>query len=161
MTLRPAARSRHPLVPGIGLDAVVEWRGGRVVRIGLEASRGESSWPQEAGEFQRWIDGWNAGRPEQFAPDLLAWDILPARTAEILRTLVGVPFGSALTYGELAAMCGIPRGAQAVGQAMARNPFPLVVPCHRVLPRSGGVGEYSGGGSEVKRLLLAHEGVIR
>lgn len=131
---------------------------GRVVRIGLDASREEASRPQEARTFQRWIDGWNAGRPEPFAPGLLAWEILPPRTAEILRTLVEVPFGSVLTYGELAARCGIPRGAQAVGQAMARNPFPLIVPCHRVLPRTGGLGEYSAGGADVKRLLLAHEG---
>jgi len=128
------------------------------VGIGLEASRGGGARSREAEELQNWIDGWNAGHPEAFAPGLLAWDILPPRTAEILRALVEVPFGNVVTYGELAARCGIPRGAQAVGQAMARNPFPLVVPCHRVLPRTGGLGEYSAGGADVKRLLLAHEG---
>ncbi len=74
---------------------------------------------------------------------------------ETLRAEVGP--GHVVTYGGLAAKVGRPRAARAVGSACATNPVPLVVPCHRVLPGSGGVGSYAGGPA-IKRLLLAHEG---
>jgi methylated-DNA-[protein]-cysteine S-methyltransferase len=67
--------------------------------------------------------------------------------------------GHVVTYGELATRVGHPRAARAVGTACATNPIPLVVPCHRVLPGSGGVGNY-GGGPERKRRLLVHEGAL-
>jgi methylated-DNA-[protein]-cysteine S-methyltransferase len=65
--------------------------------------------------------------------------------------------GEAVTYRELATRIGHPGAARAVGSACATNPVPIIVPCHRVLPGSGGVGSY-GGGPPVKRMLLAHEG---
>ena len=64
-----------------------------------------------------------------------------------------------MTYGELAARVGHPKAARAIGTACATNPVPIIVPCHRVLPGSGGVGNY-GGGPERKRALLAHEGAL-
>jgi methylated-DNA-[protein]-cysteine S-methyltransferase len=66
--------------------------------------------------------------------------------------------GQTVFYGALAERAGHPRAARAVGTAMARNPVPLVVPCHRVLPGSGGIGAY-GGGPERKRALLELEGL--
>jgi methylated-DNA-[protein]-cysteine S-methyltransferase len=66
--------------------------------------------------------------------------------------------GETVTYGELAARSGNPKASRAVGTACARNPVPIVVPCHRVLPGSGGIGNYAGG-PERKRTLLALEGV--
>jgi methylated-DNA-[protein]-cysteine S-methyltransferase len=74
----------------------------------------------------------------------------------LLRADVGP--GEVVTYGGLAAKIGRPKAARAVGSACATNPVPIIVPCHRVVPGSGGVGSY-GGGPERKRLLLAHEGV--
>jgi methylated-DNA-[protein]-cysteine S-methyltransferase len=77
------------------------------------------------------------------------------RTAlETLREEVGP--GDVVTYGKLAARLGRPRAARAVGSACAINPVPIIVPCHRVLPGSGGVGGYAGG-PERKRRLLALE----
>ncbi len=67
--------------------------------------------------------------------------------------------GETVTYGELAARAGNPRAARAVGTACARNPVPIVVPCHRVLPGSGGIGNY-GGGPARKRALLELEGAV-
>jgi len=71
-----------------------------------------------------------------------------------------VPWGETVTYGELAAMAGRPRAARAVGTAMASNPVPLLVPCHRVLAANG-LGGYGGadGRPDLKRALLALEGV--
>lgn len=69
-----------------------------------------------------------------------------------------IPFGQTRTYQQLAENCGRPRAARAVGQAMARNRVPLVIPCHRVLGANGGMGGYSGPGALVtKRELLSHE----
>ena len=80
------------------------------------------------------------------------------RTAlETLRAQVGP--GDVVTYGTLAARLGHPKAARAVGTACAINPVPLIVPCHRVVPRGGGVGSYAGG-PDVKRRLLAHEGAL-
>jgi methylated-DNA-[protein]-cysteine S-methyltransferase len=76
---------------------------------------------------------------------------------ETLRREVGP--GATTAYGALAARAGFPRAARAVGTAMARNPVPLVVPCHRVLPGSGGIGGY-GGGVERKRALLQLEDAL-
>jgi methylated-DNA-[protein]-cysteine S-methyltransferase len=69
--------------------------------------------------------------------------------------------GSTMTYGEVAAAAGEPRGAQAVGQAMGANPVPLIVPCHRVLAAGGALGGFSApGGTETKRRLLVLEGAL-
>jgi methylated-DNA-[protein]-cysteine S-methyltransferase len=67
--------------------------------------------------------------------------------------------GATISYGALAARSGHPRAARAVGTACARNPVPLVVPCHRVLPSTGGVGSY-GGGVARKVALLELEGAL-
>jgi methylated-DNA-[protein]-cysteine S-methyltransferase len=74
-----------------------------------------------------------------------------------LEELRHVGAGEVVTYGELARRIDHPRAARAVGSACATNPVPIVVPCHRVVPGAGGVGSY-GGGPEIKRRLLAHEG---
>jgi methylated-DNA-[protein]-cysteine S-methyltransferase len=69
--------------------------------------------------------------------------------------------GETLSYGELAARAGRPGAARAVGRAMATNPLPIVVPCHRVLGAGGAIGGFSSpGGTRTKAQLLAREGVI-
>ena len=69
-----------------------------------------------------------------------------------------IPPGDTVTYGEIAARLGSPGAARAVGQAMGRNPIPIVIPCHRVLAANGGMGGFSGaGGLSTKRALLALE----
>ena len=77
---------------------------------------------------------------------------------KVLRKLRAFPFGRVLTYGELAARCGSPGAARAVGGALAANPLAIVIPCHRVVAASGGLGGLSGGLWR-KRRLLGHEGV--
>jgi len=98
-----------------------------------------------------------AGRRRKFTVpvDLSA---APPFHGKVLRALARIPYGQTVTYGELAARAGRPHGARAVGQAMACNPVPLVVPCHRVVASGGGLGGY-GGGLDLKRRLLGLEGV--
>ena len=79
---------------------------------------------------------------------------------KVLTRLEKVPRGKVVTYGGLARSAGKPRAARATGSACATNPVPLVVPCHRVVPSGGGVGNY-GGGPELKEWLLRMEGAIQ
>lgn len=77
----------------------------------------------------------------------------PFRRA-VLETLArDVRRGQTIRYGELAARTGRPRAARAAGTACATNPVPIVIPCHRVLPSTGGVGNYGGGAPRKVRLL--------
>jgi methylated-DNA-[protein]-cysteine S-methyltransferase len=88
----------------------------------------------------------------------LDWGGVDARHRHVLQTLAGAaPFGRTVTYGELGRLAGEPDPRE-VGVMMARNPLPLVVPCHRVVA-SDGLGGY-GGGIELKRRLLELEGVL-
>lgn len=75
----------------------------------------------------------------------------------VLENLALVPFGATTTYSDLAAAAGSPRAVRAAGSACATNPLPIVIGCHRVLRRDGGLGGYAGG-LAAKRLLLELEG---
>jgi methylated-DNA-[protein]-cysteine S-methyltransferase len=71
-----------------------------------------------------------------------------------------IAWGETTTYGALARKTGFPDAARAVGQAMGRNPIPIIIPCHRVLGSGGKVGGFSAfGGADTKQRLLALEGV--
>lgn len=85
---------------------------------------------------------------------------LTAFQRKVLGTLSDVaPFGKVISYGELAIAAGCENSSRAVGSAMARNPWALLVPCHRVIRRDGGIGNYSGcRGPETKAWLLQYEG---
>ena len=78
---------------------------------------------------------------------------------KVLEAAVAVPPGYVATYGEIAVRIGKPKSSRAVGQALARNPIPIVVPCHRVVAADGSLTGYSGaGGIETKAHLLRLEG---
>ena len=67
-----------------------------------------------------------------------------------------IPYGQTRTYGEIAREAGSPLAARAAGQALGANPFPIIVPCHRVVASDGGLGGF-GGGLEMKKQLLEME----
>ncbi|HEY7935077.1 MAG TPA: methylated-DNA--[protein]-cysteine S-methyltransferase [Solirubrobacteraceae bacterium] len=84
---------------------------------------------------------------------------LPPFDRDVYRAARAIAPSQTLTYGEIAEQIGRPGCAQAVGQALARNPWPIVVPCHRVLAAGGKIGGFSArGGVATKRRLLAIEG---
>jgi methylated-DNA-[protein]-cysteine S-methyltransferase len=98
------------------------------------------------------------GHPRALPVDL-ALVAAPFRHA-VLETLhESVGPGEVVTYGALASRAGRPRAYRAAATACATNPIPIFVPCHRVLPGSGGIGGY-GGGPERKRALLELEGAL-
>jgi methylated-DNA-[protein]-cysteine S-methyltransferase len=77
---------------------------------------------------------------------------------EVLEALRDIPPGEVVTYGNIAKRVGRPGAARAVGNACARNPVPIIIPCHRVVPASGGLGNYSGGeGQDTKAAILSKE----
>lgn len=85
---------------------------------------------------------------------------LPQATSlqhQVWRALTTIPAGQVRTYGEVAAMIGYGNAIRAVAQACAANPCAIIVPCHRVVPRAGGVGGYRWGTSR-KQALLTLEG---
>lgn len=100
------------------------------------------------------------GEPADLSTIVLDFGLAPPfhqRVYEVART---IPRGATLTYGEIAARLGDPGASRAVGQALGRNPIPVIVPCHRVLAAGGGSGGFSApGGIETKQRLLAVEGV--
>lgn len=76
----------------------------------------------------------------------------------VVKALCNVPYGSTISYGELAKRVGRPHAARAVGRVMAANRLPIFIPCHRVIAASGDLTGYSGGrGLETKKLLLTLE----
>lgn len=79
----------------------------------------------------------------------------------VLQVARRIPAGTVWTYRQVARAIGKPRASRAVGQALGRNPVPIVIPCHRVVASDGSLGGYSGGGGlGSKRLLLHLEGAL-
>ena len=85
------------------------------------------------------------------------WTLVHGFNRSVLLATADIPYGDVASYGEVAAAAGSPRAARAAGNALAANPIPIVVPCHRVLHADGGIGGYTGG-LETKRYLLRLEG---
>ena len=79
---------------------------------------------------------------------------------QVLEETAAIPRGETRSYGWLAYRAGSPKAARAVGQTMARNPVPLVIPCHRVVRSDGRIGHYGLGGVDNKRTLLRVEGAV-
>ena len=87
-------------------------------------------------------------------------DALPPFQRKVFEVVRTIPAGETLSYGEVAAAAGSPGAARAVGQALGQNPFPIVIPCHRVLAAGGRIGGFTAqGGVSVKAKMLAAEGV--
>jgi methylated-DNA-[protein]-cysteine S-methyltransferase len=112
--------------------------------------------PARLDDVRRQLDEYFEGRRRRFE---LRTDrqLIHGFARKVLAQTARIPYGSFLTYGEVAAEAGNPRAHRAAGSALARNPIPIVIPCHRVLRSGGLVGNY-GGGPEMKARLLAMEG---
>lgn len=114
--------------------------------------------PARVDDARRQLDEYFAGRRRRF--DLRTdRSLIHGFGRAVLAKTARIPYGSYLTYAEVAAEAGNPRAHRAAGSALARNPIPIVIPCHRVLRSGGIVGNY-GGGPEMKARLLQMEGAI-
>jgi methylated-DNA-[protein]-cysteine S-methyltransferase len=108
--------------------------------------------------LKRELEEYFAGRRHEFGIPL-DWSLTGPFGRRILEMTAAIPYGGHLSYAEVAAEAGSPRGARAAGNALGSNPIPIVIPCHRVL-RSGGVLGGYGGGPDRKRWLLELEGAL-
>ena len=128
---------------------------------GAALGSGDAGARRDRGLVERWV-----GELESyFRGERLSWTMdevglegptMSAFTRAVYETLLTVPAGVTVSYGTLAEMAGFPRASRAVGTAMATNPIPIVVPCHRVIRSDGSLGKY-GSDPAWKERLLAHE----
>jgi methylated-DNA-[protein]-cysteine S-methyltransferase len=140
-------------LPGERLESVLD-------ELAADVSPRLLELPERLDAVRRELDEYFGGRRRKF--DLaLDWRLSrPGFYRRVLRTASRrLPFGVTASYRELAAWAGSPRAFRAAGTALARNPIPIIVPCHRVLRSGGEIGSY-GGGVETKAFLLRLEGAI-
>ena len=130
----------------------------RMRRAGLEPSG--PLLPDFAGEAVTALKAHLLGKEASLEDLRLDDSFVTSFNASVYRALRRVPYGATVTYGDLARQAGQPGAARAVGVAMGRNPWPVIVPCHRVLASGGKMGGFSApGGTVTKERLLALEGV--
>jgi methylated-DNA-[protein]-cysteine S-methyltransferase len=129
-------------------------------RLSRSATRASQVVPAEIDRMIADVQCYMAGRSVDFAAaavDLTDVDPFQRQVYEATRAVL---WGKTVSYGELARQIGSPGAARAVGQALARNPVPIIIPCHRVLAKGHRVGGFSAhGGTLTKERLLALEGV--
>ena len=105
------------------------------------------------------IEAFLHGEDVHFPLEILRMDLCSDFQRRVLRAEYGIPRGLVSTYGLIAGFLGRPLAARAVGTALARNPFPIFIPCHRAVRSDRTLGGYQGG-RIMKRALLAMEGIL-
>jgi methylated-DNA-[protein]-cysteine S-methyltransferase len=128
----------------------------RRVRAAFEGAEARSS--REIGRLARDVRGFLEGQPLRFDLGLADLEACSRFQRAVLVAEHGIPRGWVSTYGRIARHVRRPRAARAVGRALATNPFPIVVPCHRAVAANGELGGYQAG-ARMKRALLELEGV--
>jgi methylated-DNA-[protein]-cysteine S-methyltransferase len=88
-------------------------------------------------------------------------DKLTAFSRRVLKACQKIKIGEVATYGQLAMMAGYPGAARAVGSVMAKNQWPLIIGCHRIIKSDGSIGNFSFGRSKTKKLMIEHEQKIK
>jgi methylated-DNA-[protein]-cysteine S-methyltransferase len=133
-------------------------------RTRIRQRHGNVAEAEPPAEVQGAIDGiveLLAGRPNDLAEIVLDLDGVPEFHRGVYEIARGIPPGKTLTYGDIAKRLGGVELSREVGQALGRNPCPIVVPCHRVLAAGGKPGGFSANGGVVTKLkMLAIEGAV-
>lgn len=136
-------------LPAEDQDAVLDELARRVSARVLRAPRDSVT------RTRRELDEYFEGRRRTFDVEL-DWRLTAGFRREVLRATARIPYGHTASYREIATRAGSPAAVRAAGTALATNPLPIVVPCHRVLRSGGALGSYRGG-SEAKAQLLGLE----
>jgi len=148
----------HPFPGGrLYITLVTDSSGVRAIHLDTEGREKacRSGFPKKVAEqIEEYLNG---GRREfDIAVSERATDGASPFQVAVWQATKEIPYGETRTYGDIAHIIGREGAARAVGSALAKNPLPLIIPCHRVVSVSG-LGGFSGGGPEVKRFLLAIE----
>jgi methylated-DNA-[protein]-cysteine S-methyltransferase len=114
--------------------------------------------PHRTDDVRQQLDAYFGGTRRDFELPI-DWRLLRGFRADVLRATSRIPFGSVVSYRDVAAAAGSANAYRAAGNALGSNPIPIVVPCHRVVHSGGGLGGYTGG-LERKQFLLRLEGVL-
>lgn len=131
-------------------------------KLAVTFKRGSWGKPGTVSQIQtlnQWMIGYFDGKtdPKLWPPwEWLDMTGLTILQQSVLRATAAIPYGKFVTYGQLAKTAGRPGSARFVGTTMARNPFPILIPCHRVIRSDGSIGQF-GGGTELKKKLLERE----
>jgi methylated-DNA-[protein]-cysteine S-methyltransferase len=141
---------------GLGQRIASHYPAARLARGG-SGRRGEGTSPHLAA-LQPKLERYFRGEDVSFQDEALDIQEASSFLAHVWDVVRAIPRGQVRSYGWVAQQVGSPHGARAVGLAMAINPFPIVVPCHRVVGKHGQLTGF-GGGLEMKSRLLAMEGV--
>ncbi len=131
---------------------------GVLAEIALRISPRIVQAPAQLDRTRRELEQYFDGRRRGFEL-ALDWTLVGPFGRRVLGATAAIPYGGVLTYAEIAAEAGSPRGSRAAGNALGANPLPIVVPCHRVLRSGGALGGYAGG-PERKQFLLELEGAL-
>ena len=108
---------------------------------------------------ERWLISYFNGS-ENKRPELDYQNMTEFQKKTLYELMINVKFGKTVSYTELAFLIRNRTAIRAIGTALAKNPWPIIVPCHRVIKKDNSIGRYSGiGGKMGKKLLLEHEGV--
>lgn len=141
----------------IGTVSIAEDGDGRIIGVFLPNSNLPAMDDRETDALSEACDQINeylSGKRRTFDLEL-AYGGSDFRIA-VMDAIGRIPFGETRTYAQLAEDAGSPKAFRAVGTVCSENPLPIIIPCHRVVPTSGGIGNYSGG-SALKKKLLDHE----
>jgi methylated-DNA-[protein]-cysteine S-methyltransferase len=131
-----------------GEDAVLEWLAARISPRVIAAPLDEP---------RRELDEYFAGSRHRFELPL-DWQLARGFGRRVLEATARIPYGSVSTYKQVAGEAGNPRASRAAGNALGANPLPIIVPCHRILHSTGGLGGYTGGLDRKRRLLALERG---
>ncbi|HOG46183.1 MAG TPA: methylated-DNA--[protein]-cysteine S-methyltransferase [Anaerolineae bacterium] len=146
---------------GEGLVAVswpAETPAAAVVRLGLDAAVRKTEPGATWGDLARRLVAYFAGERVSFDREPIDCRGVPAFRCRAWAAVQAIPWGTVRSYGQVARELGAPRAARAIGGAMAANPVPIIVPCHRVLGANGALTGF-GPGLPMKARLLALEGI--
>jgi methylated-DNA-[protein]-cysteine S-methyltransferase len=156
-----------------GMAAVVWWKAPSVPRVRQvflcgnkpaaetvrkKYSEAQPATAQEIDHIVRRIRDFLEGKDIVFDLAPVAMEVCGEFQRKILLAEYAIPRGWVSTYGRLARHTGTEGGGRAAGRALAENPFPILIPCHRAIRADGGLGGYQGG-TEMKRTLLEMEGM--
>jgi methylated-DNA-[protein]-cysteine S-methyltransferase len=103
------------------------------------------------------IQAYFEGVPVKTPWELLDLTGLTPLQRTVLKAIAGVPYGEVRSYGQIAAQVGRPRACRFVGTTLSRNPFPIFIPCHRIVRADGSSGGFSGGTDLKQRMLLLEQ----